>query len=127
MEAVLRGVGDIVPLDILKLFTWREVEILACGLNSMDLELLKRMTKVEEGVGKREVSLLWQVLESFTEEERSLFLRFVWGRSRLPLREQDCESFACLSQSICRSMDRSFFQYLSVFHLQLNLMRPTQS
>ena len=79
------------PLDILKLFTWREVEVLACGLNSMDLELLKRMTKVEEGVGKTEVALLWQVLESFTEAERSLFLRFVWGRSRLPLREQDCE------------------------------------
>ena len=92
MEAVLRGIGDIVPIDIMKLFTWREVEMLACGLKTMDLDLLKRMVKVEEGVGEIELALLWQVLESFTEAERSLFLRFVWGRSRLPLREQDCKS-----------------------------------
>jgi E3 ubiquitin-protein ligase HERC2 len=27
-----------------------------------------------------------QVLEEFSDEERSMFLRFCWGRSRLPLR-----------------------------------------
>lgn len=26
----------------------------------------------------------WDVLEEFSNEERSLFLRFVWGRTRLP-------------------------------------------
>ncbi len=26
----------------------------------------------------------WQALEEFTDEERSLYLRFVWGRSRMP-------------------------------------------
>ena len=29
---------------------------------------------------------LWQALEDFSNEERSLFLRFVSGRSRLPTR-----------------------------------------
>ena len=32
------------------------------------------------------VAWLWQTLESFTNEERVLFLRFVSGRSRLPVR-----------------------------------------
>ena len=32
------------------------------------------------------VQWLWQTLESFTVEERVLFLRFVSGRSRLPTR-----------------------------------------
>ena len=26
----------------------------------------------------------WEALEAFDEEDKSLFLRFVWGRSRLP-------------------------------------------
>ena len=33
----------------------------------------------------RVVKYFWSVLESFTEAERVLYLRFVWGRSRLPL------------------------------------------
>lgn len=32
------------------------------------------------------VRWLWQTLDSFTNEERILFLRFVSGRSRLPAR-----------------------------------------
>lgn len=29
-------------------------------------------------------SRFWEVMEEFTNQERSLFLRFVWGRTRLP-------------------------------------------
>jgi E3 ubiquitin-protein ligase HERC1 len=28
--------------------------------------------------------MFWRVFESLTEEERTLYLKFVWGRSRLP-------------------------------------------
>ncbi len=31
---------------------------------------------------------MWQALESFSGDERAAFLRFVWGRSRLPLTRQ---------------------------------------
>lgn len=30
------------------------------------------------------VHWFWEVMEEFTNQERSLFLRFVWGRTRLP-------------------------------------------
>jgi hypothetical protein len=30
------------------------------------------------------VGYFWEALSQFTSKERSLFLRFVWGRSRLP-------------------------------------------
>lgn len=30
------------------------------------------------------VQWFWEVLETFSPAERSLFLRFVWGRTRLP-------------------------------------------
>ena len=28
--------------------------------------------------------MFWRVFESFTDEERTMYLKFVWGRSRLP-------------------------------------------
>jgi hypothetical protein len=30
------------------------------------------------------VQWFWEILSEFTNQERSLFLRFVWGRTRLP-------------------------------------------
>jgi E3 ubiquitin-protein ligase HERC2 len=30
------------------------------------------------------VTWFWEVMEELTTSERSLFLRFVWGRTRLP-------------------------------------------
>lgn len=30
------------------------------------------------------VQWFWDVMEEFSNQERSLFLRFVWGRTRLP-------------------------------------------
>ena len=30
------------------------------------------------------IQWFWQVMEEFSNVERSLFLRFVWGRTRLP-------------------------------------------
>lgn len=30
------------------------------------------------------IQWFWEVMEEFTNQERSLFLRFVWGRTRLP-------------------------------------------
>lgn len=30
------------------------------------------------------IQWFWDVMEEFTNQERSLFLRFVWGRTRLP-------------------------------------------
>lgn len=30
------------------------------------------------------VQWFWEVMEEFSNQERSLFLRFVWGRTRLP-------------------------------------------
>lgn len=31
----------------------------------------------------------WEILSEFTNQERSLFLRFVWGRTRLPRTIED--------------------------------------
>jgi hypothetical protein len=54
------------------------------------LELLRKHT-VYQGIAQSSplIKYFWQTLESFTQEERQMFLRFVWGRSRLPISESD--------------------------------------
>jgi hypothetical protein len=38
------------------------------------------------------VQNFWAIMESFSEEERKLFLQFVWSRRRLPSKRSDFES-----------------------------------
>ena len=34
------------------------------------------------------IKMFWEVLESFSQADRRLFLRFAWGRERLPLESE---------------------------------------
>ena len=85
-DAILQGLSYLVPQRVLTLFTWQQLELLACGNADIDLELLRTKTKYGVGVSpsQRHVRYLWQTLRRFSPENRALFLRFVWGRTRLP-------------------------------------------
>ena len=85
-DAILQGLSYIVPQRALALLTWEQLELLACGAKDIDLDILRTRTKYGVGVspGQRHVRYLWQALRRFTPERRGLFLRFVWGRTRLP-------------------------------------------
>ncbi len=89
--ALRAGLATIVPVRLLALFTWNELEVMVCGLKQVDVNLLRQVTEYSSGVGPEDphVRFLWQVLEEWTDEERSMFVRFCWGRSRLPLRAED--------------------------------------
>ena len=58
----------------------------SCGSRDIDLELLRTKTKYGVGVSpsQRHVRYLWQTLRKFSPDNRAKFLRFVWGRTRLP-------------------------------------------
>ena len=61
------------------------------ALNSVYTSILlslQTLCRYRDGTSQEDsvVQWLWQTLESFTVEERILFLRFVSGRSRLPTR-----------------------------------------
>jgi len=85
IEAMKSGLASSLPINLLNLFAWQEMNILVCGSPMMDIEILKKATDYS-GLSPNSptVKMFWKVLESFSQEERSLFLRFVWGRSRLP-------------------------------------------
>jgi len=69
-------------------WTWQDLQTRTCGAADIDLESLKRHTEYANGREHTVVPLLWEVLEAFTQKHRRSFLRFVWGRTRLPLGEQ---------------------------------------
>jgi E3 ubiquitin-protein ligase HERC2 len=80
--------AEIVPLRWLSLFSHSELETLICGAPDIDLAMLKRHTIYEGYNSKsRVVQDFWSVMEEFSPSDRSLYLRFVSGRARLPLND----------------------------------------
>eukprot|EP00966_Prymnesium_polylepis_P077153 1787220-Prymnesium_polylepis.1 len=53
-------------------------------------QVLRAHTRYGAGVTpkQRHVRYLWQSLGGFTKEQRRAFLKFMWGRTRLPLTDQ---------------------------------------
>ncbi|CAM9214773.1 unnamed protein product [Chrysoparadoxa australica] len=84
--AIRDGLADVVPLASLALFTWQELEELVCGQAEIDVDLLESCTEYSAcSANDAHVRYFWQALRGFDQVERSLFLRFAWGRSRLPI------------------------------------------
>ena len=90
LNAVRRGLATIVPQHLLTLFTWRELEEMVCGVPKLDIELLQAMTTYKSYKSSDEtINYFWQVIASFDAIAQAAFLRFCWGRSRLPLTKAD--------------------------------------
>ena len=85
VAAIREGMARVVPVPLLSLFTGPELETMVCGSPDIPLDLLKSVVTYK-GVDSNAplVRWFWETLESFSNAERSLFLRFVWGRTRLP-------------------------------------------
>jgi hypothetical protein len=86
VAAVRRGLGQIVPLSLLNLYTGSQLEVLVCGSPEIDIKLLESVTEYSGcSSSDAHVRLFWKAVEEFNNEERAALLRFTWGRSRLPL------------------------------------------
>lgn len=85
VAAMARGLATVFPLRALTLLTWQEMEILTCGSPKIDLALWQQHTRYDGYSESDEtVALFWAAMASFSDEQRSDFVRFAWGRSRLP-------------------------------------------
>ncbi|XP_072366834.1 E3 ubiquitin-protein ligase HECTD3 [Scyliorhinus torazame] len=85
IQALRAGLLKVVPQAVLDLLTWQELEKKVCGDPEITVEALKRLTRFEDlEQSDTRVKYLWEALTNFTNEDRSRFLRFVTGRSRLP-------------------------------------------
>ncbi|CAK4203985.1 unnamed protein product [Aphanomyces euteiches] len=88
-----QGLGLVVPLRLLRLFTWMELEALVCGTPKVDIDLLEKCTEYSScNPTDQHVIWFWEVLRGYNQEARQAFLRFVWGRSRLPRSIQEFQN-----------------------------------
>ncbi|CAH1268469.1 HERC2 [Branchiostoma lanceolatum] len=85
VAAVREGMARVIPVPLLSLFTGYELETMVCGSPDIPLYNLKSVATYK-GIDANAplVRWFWEVMEEFSNQERSLFLRFVWGRTRLP-------------------------------------------
>jgi len=86
VDAVLRGMARIFPIQLLSLLTASDLELLICGKSTIDVELLRRHTQYAEGVrpDAPHIDMLWDILSEFDQATRRMFVRFVWAQERLP-------------------------------------------
>jgi len=86
IEAFREGFVMVIPESAIALLTWEELHHLVCGAQSVDIQRLRENTEYDDDVGPDDAHIInfWQVLEEFSEEEKSAFLRFVWARPTLP-------------------------------------------
>ncbi|CAH0477266.1 unnamed protein product [Peronospora belbahrii] len=88
---MIRGLATILPAPTLGLFSWHELRTLVCGKATVDIDILRRRTIYGDGcqATDQHIAYFWDVLTEFSNEQKSSFLRFVWGRSRLPTHAVD--------------------------------------
>ncbi|GMF43327.1 unnamed protein product [Phytophthora fragariaefolia] len=95
LAALLQGLYDILPRTLLSVFDYQELELLLCGVPSIDVADWEshtdvRYTRVEQGFSKAAASELqvvqwfWDAVRVFSQEERARLLQFVTGTSRVP-------------------------------------------
>ena len=96
LEALRRGLAQVVPLAALRLFTPVELEELIVGTETdWSADDLRRGAEVR---GKHpSVDYFWEVLAELSRDERALFMRFAWGRSRAP---SGCNGVKCIVESV---------------------------
>ena len=93
LNAFSEGLSSILPLEIFALFSGNELREIVCGNPDIDVDLLYQVVEYE-GYNEDDTMIkqFWEVLREMSEDQRKLFLQFVWARSRLPIKESDFEA-----------------------------------
>lgn len=114
LDSIQKGFGSVVPLHSLSMFTWEELEYLVCGTSVIDLNELKSHTTYS-GYTATDLTIqnFWKVLEKWDNNERSLWIRFCWGRSRLPSKKWPNE-FKISKQGNVKSLPTAHTCFFSV-------------
>jgi E3 ubiquitin-protein ligase HUWE1 len=74
----------LVPPELISIFDAQELELLISGLPDIDLDDLRANTEYH-GYKSSDpiINQFWNILKSFSAEEKALFLQFVTGTSKV--------------------------------------------
>uniref|UniRef100_A0A915Q3I1 E3 ubiquitin-protein ligase n=1 Tax=Setaria digitata TaxID=48799 RepID=A0A915Q3I1_9BILA len=87
MKALMKGVHELIPPNLLSIFDPNELELLVCGLQKIDVKDWKDNTLYKGGYTPSHpvIQNFWKCLLAFDNEMRARLLQFVTGTSRVPM------------------------------------------
>ena len=84
IDAFLRGFYELVPAELISIFSPTELELLICGLPNVDIDELRMNTDYHQYRATDScIQWLWDVLKDFSREDKASFLLFVTGTSKV--------------------------------------------
>jgi E3 ubiquitin-protein ligase HUWE1 len=87
IDSFLQGFYDLVPAELISIFSPTELELLVCGLPDVNIDELQQHTDYHQYKPTDEVIVwFWEALRSLNREERASFLQFVTGTSKVSYR-----------------------------------------
>ena len=92
LTELLLGFYDVVPEPALTIFDANELELILCGLPTIDMDDWRANTKYSglfegRGAGEQPVKWFWEIVsEEFDQEMKARLLQFVTGSSGVPAR-----------------------------------------
>ncbi|XP_013794411.2 NEDD4-like E3 ubiquitin-protein ligase WWP1 [Limulus polyphemus] len=85
-KAFLDGFNEVLPLEWLHYFDERELELMLCGMQEVDIEDWHRNTIYRHYTrNSKQVIWFWQFVREMDNEKRSRLLQFVTGTCRVPV------------------------------------------
>uniref|UniRef100_A0A914C5D6 E3 ubiquitin-protein ligase n=1 Tax=Acrobeloides nanus TaxID=290746 RepID=A0A914C5D6_9BILA len=85
-RAFFNGFNSVFPLEWLHYFDERELELLLCGMQEIDVDDWQRNTVYRHYAPQsKQVVWFWQFVRSLDQEKRSKLLQFVTGTCRVPV------------------------------------------
>ncbi|CAG0889611.1 unnamed protein product [Darwinula stevensoni] len=85
-RAFLDGFNEVVPLEWLQYFDERELELMMCGMQEIDIEDWQRNTIYRHYTrNSKQIVWFWQFVREIDNERRTRLLQFVTGTCRVPV------------------------------------------
>ncbi|XP_029934835.1 NEDD4-like E3 ubiquitin-protein ligase WWP1 [Myripristis murdjan] len=85
-KAFLDGFNEVVPLQWLQYFDEKELEVMLCGMQEVDLQDWQRNTVYRHYTrNSKQIIWFWQLVKEVDNEVRLRLMQFVTGTCRLPL------------------------------------------
>ncbi|KAF2866207.1 hypothetical protein BDV95DRAFT_215567 [Massariosphaeria phaeospora] len=86
LEHFLKGFHDIVPAELISIFSEQELELLISGLPDINVDDWKNNTEYHNyTAASPQIQWFWRAVRSFEKEEQAKLLQFVTGTSKVPL------------------------------------------
>jgi len=86
MDSFLEGFYELIPRDLISVFTYKELELLISGMPDFKITDLKASTNYNGYNGSSpQIVWFWEVMETLDRTEKGNFLQFVTGSSKVPI------------------------------------------